>query len=228
MKRLEQITSSIIIFLLMPIFISAQESNVTSDLELWSSLGIEKKLGNKWKLSFEEEFRFTQDISRFDIYLSDLGVNYKLNKNFSLGANYRFYSNKDKDGDFNNAHRLSAKLNCGFKIERFKLDYRLQFQNKDEDFFKGSSNAVYNLRNRLTATYNIKGTKLEPYVQTELFSRFEKDEEAYFNKVRWTIGLNYSLSKKSDVNIFYRLNNELNQDFNKDTYIIGVGYTFSF
>ena len=207
----------------------AQETKITQDLEQWTSIGLSKKINKHWKISLEEEFRFTEDISKFDVFFTDLGLNYKFNKHFSLGANYRFYQNKDSVGDFQNQHRLSADFQYKYKISRFKVAYRLRFQNKDEDFFTNESgNNLYNLRNKFSIDYNINNFKLDPYFDMELFRRFENGEDSYFNKIRWTLGIEYSITKKSDIELFYRIDNELNQDYAKDTYIIGLGYKFSF
>ena len=140
----------------------------------------------------EEELRFTKDISRFDLFFTDLGLDYKINKHFSAGLNYRFYQNKNNDGDFITQHRLSANLNYKHKVDRFTFGYRLQFQNKDEDFLSSSSeNSVFNLRNRISVDYDIKNFKLEPYFQAELFRKYETGEGSYFNKVRWKLGARY-------------------------------------
>ena len=208
---------------------NAQETKVVSDLEYWTSIGISKKINDHWKITLEEEFRFTNDISRFDMFFTDLGLNYKFNKHFTLGANYRFYQNKNKDGVFITEHRWSTDFKYKHKISRFTIAYRLRFQNKDEDFFSNElGNNIYNLRNKLSADYNIKNFKLDPYFDVEVFRRFENGEDSYFNKIRWTLGLDYSITKKSDIELFYRIDNGLNQTYNKDTYIIGLGYKISF
>jgi hypothetical protein len=158
-----------------------------------------------------------------------LGVDYKINKHFSLGANYRFYQNKNSDNNFQTQHRLSADAEYKHKVNRFSLAYRLRFQNKDEDFFTGSSNHnLYNIRNKFSLAYNIKKFKLDPYFNVELYRQIEDVNTSELSKLRWTIGLDYSLKKRGNIDLFYRIDNELNQSYNKDTYILGLGYKFSF
>ncbi|MCD4768713.1 MAG: DUF2490 domain-containing protein [Bacteroidales bacterium] len=226
------IRNLIVVFLLFTSLLieaDAQETKVIRDLELWASTGVSKKINKHWKISLDQEFRFTKDISQFDIYFVDLGIDYKFNKHFTAGANYRFYQNKNRDGVFQTEHRWSTDFQYRHKISRFTIAYRLRFQNKDEDFFTDESgNNLYNLRNKLSVDYNIKSFKLDPCFDIELFRRFEKGEDSYFNKIRWTIGLEYPLKKFGDLELFYRIDNELNQDYAKDTYIIGLGYKVSF
>lgn len=223
------LVSILSLLLCFTINMNAQETAVTGDLEMWNSFAITKKISDRWKVSLEEELRFTKNISRFDIFFTDLGFEYKINKHLSAGLNYRFYQNKNKDGDFITQHRFSADIGYKQEIDRFTFAYRLQFQNKDEDFLsKSSENNVSNLRNKISVDYDIKNFKLEPYFQAELFRKYETDVNPYFNKVRWTLGAGYPVTKKSDIQIFYRIDNELNLSYPKNTYILGLGYKFSF
>jgi len=221
--------SVFVIIILMIRKTRAQETKVVSDFEQWTSIGLSTKLTKNWELSFEQNFRFTNNASQFDIYFSDLGFDYKINKHFYLGANYRFYQNKNKDGDFKTQHRWSTDFTYKQKVSRFKVSYRLRFQNKDEDFYTSeTSNNLYNLRNRLSIKYNIKGIKLDPFIETELYRQILEINSSELSKLRWTIGLEYPLKKFGDIETFYRLDNELNQSNSKDTYIIGLGYKFKF
>jgi len=209
--------------------LNAQETKVVSDIEQWTSIGISKEFNKHWKLSLEQEFRFTQDMSNFDTYLADLGVGYKLNKHFSFGLNYRFYQNKNADEIFKTQHRFSTDIQYKHKLSRFTLAYRLKLQNKDEDFFTaGSGENLFNLRNKFSVEYNINNFKLDPFFDVELYRSIENAGSTELSKLRWTLGVNYSLKKYGGVELFYRLDNELNQTYNKDTYIIGLGYKFSF
>jgi predicted porin len=230
MKR--KIENIILILLILSgsIFtVKAQDTKITGDLEQWTSIGISKKINKSWSISLDQEMRFSKDISQFDIYLADLGVDYKINKHFTLGANYRFYQNKDSYGNFQTEHRWSSDLKYKQKINRFTLAYRMRFQNKDEDFFTGeTSNNLYNLRNKFSIDYNIKSFKLDPFFDVELYRQIEDVNTTELTKLRWTLGVEYSLKSLGDIQLFYRIDNELNQSYNKDTYIVGVGYKFSF
>ncbi|PLX20264.1 MAG: hypothetical protein C0597_04310 [Marinilabiliales bacterium] len=222
----------IIIFIILAFTLkklAAQETKVIKDLEQWTSIGLSKKINKHWKLSLDQEFRFTKDMSNFDVYFSDLGVDYNINKQFSLGANYRFYQNKNNDGIFKTQHRWSSDITYKEKIDRFTFAYRLRFQNKDEVFYTDNSdNNFYNLRNRLSINYNIKDFKFDPVFELETFRQIDDLNNSTLNKLRWTLGLEYSVKGIGDIKFFGRFDNELNQTYNKDTYILGVGYKFKF
>jgi hypothetical protein len=214
---------------LLSAFGQDQETKVVKDLELWTSAGLSKKINKHWKISLDQQVRFLNEMSEFDVWFSDLGVDYKLNKYFRFGANYRFYQVKEDDNEFETQHRISADIKFKYKIDRFSLEYRLRGQNKDEDFLsdeQGKSNI--NLRNRLSVDYNIKNFKADPFFDVELFRRVYDFDNGEFSKLRWTMGVEFPVYKNNDVKVFYRIDNELNDPYAKDTYIIGVGYSYSF
>ncbi|MCK5028159.1 MAG: DUF2490 domain-containing protein [Bacteroidales bacterium] len=228
-RKTKYIILASLIFTGLIVTVKAQETKVISDLEQWTSIGISKKINDHWKISLDQEFRFSNDISQFDTYFTDLGVDYKINKHFAVGANYRFYQNKNKELNFESQHRWNTDFQYKQKVNRFTLAYRIRFQNKDEDFFTSeSSNNLYNLRNKFSVDYNIKKFKFDPFFNVELYRQIEGVNTTELSKLRWTLGLEYSLKKFGDVELFYRIDNELNQSYNKDTYIIGLGYKFSF
>lgn len=209
--------------------LNAQVAKVVSDLEQRTSIDISKKLNEHWKLSLNQEFRFTHNASNFDTYFVGLGVDYRFNKHFSLGADYRFYQNKNKEGFFMSQQRWSADLMYKQKLSRFSVSYRLRLQNKDDDFMTSASgDNLFQLRNKFSVDYNIKNFKLDPFFDVELYRSFENPGSSEFSKLRWTLGLNYSLKEFGGVEFFYRLDNELNQPNNKNTYIVGLGYKYSF
>lgn len=228
---MKNIKKSIFIVIFVGAILStfAQETVITSDLEQWTSLSISKKINKHWKLSLDQEFRLKHNASEFNIYFTDLGVDYKINKYFSLGANYRFYQNKNNDNVFITQHRWSTDLKYKQDIGRFELGYRLRFQNKDEDFYTSDTgNNLYNLRNKFSAEYNIRNCKIDPFFSTELYRTINSTNDTELSKFRWTLGLEYSIKKFGDIELYYRMDNELNLSYDKTTHIIGVGYKYSF
>jgi opacity protein-like surface antigen len=211
------------------IFGQKQETKVVKDLELWTSAGISKKLNKHWKISFDQEVRLTNEMSEFDTWFTDLGVDYKLNKHFRLGTNYRFYQIKEDDNQFKTKHRISADIKFKQKIDRFTIEYRLRGQNKDEDFLESTTNDnIFNIRNRISLSYNINHWKADPFFDAELYRRMYTLQDGKFSKLRWTMGVEFPLYKNSEVKLFYRIDNELNTNYPKDTFIIGLGYKYSF
>lgn len=228
MKNIKRLIS-IVILVAFVFPATAQKTVVTSDLEQWTTLSISKKINKHWKLSLDQEFRLNHNASEFNIYLTDLGVDYKINRHFSLGANYRFYQNKNNDNVFVTQHRWSADAKYEQDIGRFELGYRIRFQNKDEDFYTSNSgNNIYNLRNKFSVDYNIRNCRIDPFFSTELYRSINNSSDTELSKLRWTFGLDYSVKRFGNIELYYRMDNELNLSYDKTTHIIGVGYKYSF
>lgn len=80
------------------------------------------------------------------------------------------------------------------------------------------------LRSRLQIEYDKKGLNVTPYVNVELFNAWS------LQKVRYTAGLDWKLSKQHSLGAFYRYQNVRNDDDDNEpnTHLLGVGYKFKF
>lgn len=79
------------------------------------------------------------------------------------------------------------------------------------------------LRSRLTAKWDIKNCKIEPFASVELFSR--TDEWRGHDKIRYRIGAEYKIDKDNDISIYYMFQD--NHSSSKPAgHAIGIGYTF--
>lgn len=219
----------IIIFLFFGTAIYAQTTKVVSDLQLRNSIGLSYEVVDNFELSFKQELRLNHNASSYDKAFAELGASYKLNKYLKVGGNYRFYKNQQWDGDYENQQRWALKVNAKYKIERFKFKYRIQFQNKDEDFWANDSENynVYNLKNRFSVAYNIPKIKLEPEISAELFRRYY-NETAEFSKMRFGASLLYPIKKWLDADVGYYLERELNTTQPASINIVKVGLNFNF
>ena len=85
---------------------------------------------------------------------------------------------------------------------------------------KHKNNTV--LRSRLTAKYDIKGSKISPFVSTELYTRL--DSWRGFEKLRSRIGASYKINKDNSFEIYY-LFEKAGKKGSANTRAIGVGYS---
>jgi Protein of unknown function (DUF2490) len=217
------------LILLLPILSFGQTTKVVSDLELRSSVEISKEVLDNLELSYEQEIRLNNNASSFDKTFAEFGAKYKINKYLRLGIDYRFYRNTQSDGDLENQQRWAAKVNTKYKIDRFTFKYKLQFQNKDEDFWANDSGNenVYNLRNEFTISYNIPKTKLKPQISTELYRRYY-ERNSDFNKIKFGAEISFPIKKWLDAEAGYYFDRELNTTLPASIHIMQVGFKFNF
>ncbi len=221
----------IVLGLLLNTGIYSQETSVARDFELWNSFSLTKKICKKIDLNLEEEFRFYKNASQLDVLFTELSIEYKINKHFDLGVEYRFYRNTKNDGSHEFQKRIRGEITYNHKIKWFRLSYRLSFQDKDENLWlneETSGESIYNLRNKLSVRYDIKNNKLLPYLATEIFRAYEKNKDPEFNKYRFTAGARYPIFKNTKLELFYRFDKELNVNNLKSSHIIGTGLNYRF
>ena len=73
--------------------IFSQQIKVTRDFGMWGGVNIKKKLSKTLDLNLEQQLRFHTNSSKLDDYIIDFGSKYRMNKNFRLGANFRYTYN---------------------------------------------------------------------------------------------------------------------------------------
>ena len=80
------------------------------------------------------------------------------------------------------------------------------------------------LRSRLQVEYDKKGLNLTPYANVELFNVWS------LQKVRYTAGVDWKLSKVHAVGAFYQYQkvNDDDDDFEPDRHLLGITYKFKF
>lgn len=222
--------SSLVLLLLTFSGISdAQELKVIRDFRLFAELRAEKTLFNNWKIALGPTLKLEKDASRIDEFDLDLDVIYELNKIIGIGTGYRFTWHHKSDGTYIPKHRLYCELLFNQKISRFKLDYRVRFQNVDDDYFQAEQFMETRniLRNRLQLKYDFPGIKLSPYIGTELYGIFSQDKEFAF-KMKYTLGVKYYFEKWGQIKILYRIDRELNDPDPYTYFHIGIGYSYDF
>ncbi|MBP0903323.1 DUF2490 domain-containing protein [Mariniflexile gromovii] len=235
MKKIVNIKPFCLFILLLsvvfPMNINAQTSN-SKNLNAWSTVSIEYKLNKKWSFELAEQLRLKENLSLVDEYFTELQTEYSVNKNFSLSAGARFIRQNDTEGNiqgYENHFRFQFDASYKHKINDFKLDYRLRYQNKNDLSVSVADGDYANqhLRFKTDVEYNIKNWKLDPQFSAEIFNHFEKGEDGGFDKYRLTFGTDYDMKKYGKISLYYRFEKELNVDLPETTNIIGLSYKYT-
>jgi len=200
------------------------------DMELWTSVELEKKVSKKVRISLEEELRFNDNISRFNKFYSNLGLSYRINKFVRVGCNYRFEQKKQPENYYSTRHRLSAELILRYKVNRFRISCRNRYQQKYADINSSDDGLIPRsyTRSRIQVEYNIRKNPLTPYISYEFYYKVNNVEDNEIDTNRYTAGLEYPLNKRNDLDIFFRIAEQVNVNKPVTSSIIGVSYSFSF
>lgn len=200
------------------------------DLELWTSIEVEKRLNKKLRLTFEEQARFNENISGFFKFNSDIGISYRINKYVKIGANYRLEQKKQPENYYSTRHRFTSDLILRYEVARFLFSYRNRYQHKYVDLYSsedGSIPRTYN-RSRIQAEYNIRKNPLTPYISYEFYFKLNNFEYNEIDTHRYTVGFEYSLNKRNDLDLYFRILKHVNVNRPVTSNIIGISYCYSF
>ena len=188
-----------------------------SNFGTWVEIEISKKIVKDVDFSFIPEVRFNNDFS-VDEYILEGKVNYEPFKFFEIGGAYRYNTEiKNKGNEVSHSAVLDLTGKTGF--ERFDASLRARFTN-DAD---GDELRTFYFRPRAKISYNIKGSKLEPYVNYELFINLREND---LYKQRFDIGVQRKLGNFHRIGFYYRLQDYLNDKTSLN--ILGIDYRFKF
>lgn len=215
-----------ILFLIAWVNLSAQEIKKTRDLGLWMGASIEYKFKDDYLLTFSQDLRLFESLSEIDKYITDLGLEYKIDKNFKFGANLRYFLNKRNNKTISQDWRYNLDLKFRAKLRtKFRLKYRLRFQSNYQDapavIYRGVKS---NLRNKIAINYAVNDNNLA-YLSSELFREIVAYRKPYFNKMRLLIGDKLQ-TKLGEFDTSLGYERELNSDYPLNYFFARVYYTF--
>lgn len=202
-------------FLLMT---SVKAQDVENEFQLRTSVKVGFNLVKHVKLSFTPEVRFKNDFS-IDKYQLEVAIDYQPIKLISLGGSYRFVINPRNTKDTEYLSRYAFDITFQKKLKRFNPSLRLQYTNDDDDV----EDASVFMRYKASLEYNIPKTKITPTLGIEAFQQLENGQ---MNKMRYSLGLDYKLSKHNYIGLGYKLDYYLKEYKNK--HIVEVQYKYSF
>jgi len=225
------IKSSTVLLLLLSkcIIMEAQDTKVIRDMHLWSGVGIEKSFKNNLSISLDQEIRFKQNITEINNYFTEIGLRYRISKNFSLEGGYRFTRDKNSDNSYDNLTRYNLDLRYKGKINPITIYYRLRYQKEVEGMNLLDQSIPYEkyVRNRLSVRYNKLG-KIKPYISLETFQLFRPLRVAEFEYIRFLCGIKYEPRKIGEFNLAYGFNREVRSNQPAMVYTLKIHYTYIF
>ena len=212
---MRKIQNSILLLLFFTFSSIAQEN----DFQIWTSLSVNDKVTYKTDINVKHGLRFRENSSLLSKSYSDIRLKYKYNKRVSLGVGYRDINEWNKQLSREQESRYYSDLYLRHKIDRFVFSVRNRYQ-------KQGSTRLYNylFRQKLSITYNIRKNKLDPLLAAEYFY----SEQKQINKLRYTLGFSYPISKDLDFDIAYRIQQQLNIENPETLFILSGKLSYDF
>lgn len=204
------------------------------DAGMWATLSIQHAINKKINLVIDEEFRLKENYQRINLFYTNIGIDYKVNKFLKISPTYRTIQKKKLDGNYSYRHRLMLDVTVKKKLKKITLSERVRYQIEVQDFYtskKGKFPEQY-LRLKTDIKYDI-GKKITPYFSCEFRYQIRNprgDGPVYdngFHRVRNVLGAEYEINKKNSINLYYLYQTEFNISTPESIYILGIGYSLT-
>ena len=199
-------------------FAQVDAPEIQEDFEIWTSINFEKEFLQHFEAEFEGSYRIYDNATRLKGLLGELGVTYKHKKWLRIKMGYRIASRVD-----HTEHRLKGDVIVRAEINRFEISLRNRLQRE----WEVNREPVDFLRERLKIGYNIKNFPLDPFLAGEAWYRFSNIDNQ-FEEFRVDIGVQWGIGNKTDLELFYRIMDEINVNNPLRSYVFGIEVTYSF
>ncbi len=201
------------------------------DAWLWGTLSLDKKLSKKFTVDLDEELRMFDNMSRVNLFFTNLSLEYKLSKTFHFAVAYRFI-NKNQDTYYSQRHRVYVDASYRKKWKQFTFVYRLRLQGQMRDIHssdKGYSVETY-MRHKFDLQYSYK--KFKPYLAAEFRYQFTNPRDPggddLWDRGRYYAGCEYDFNKKNELNLYYMIQHDYNIPFYEEDFTTGIQFTHHF
>ncbi len=201
------------------------------DFQVWNSFEVEKKVTKKFDINLEQEFRFNNNASSFDVSNTSLGGSYAINKISKTGLGYRFSDAYDIESGYSQSQRFYLDLVVKYKAGDFIFNFRERAL-FDQELENNSYNAKipeWYLRHRLQVKYNVPEISLFPYVEAEFYQSLNNAVKNTIDKTRLTGGLDYKFKSDISIGLFYRYQvTHKWMKTQKETFVLGTSVSYQF
>ncbi|HEU4719229.1 MAG TPA: DUF2490 domain-containing protein [Bacteroidia bacterium] len=200
------------------------------DLGSWMTFSANKGLFGKLEFNFDQEFRLRDNLTNVNLFYTNLGFSYKVNKYMKVSATYRFIDKHKSDGSYGLRNRFFTDLTFKIKPGKFNLSYRFRCQ---EEWRGAGYNDTYGnvpeiyIRNLFKVAYKLTG-HWSPYAGTELRWQLQNPRIPYYNgfdRSRFFAGTDYKINDHNTAGVYFLYQLEWNVVDPETLYIIGLEYS---
>lgn len=201
------------------------------DAGLWTTATFECSLNSKFGFFVTEEMRLKENFSRLNLFYTNVGLEYKINKNLKTSLAYRTTQKFLPDNLFSFRHRLQWDVVTKTSPGNFELSYRHRLQTDVRNFYSSDKGSVpeWYSRSKFQVKYNIS-KQWAPYFSVELryqiFDPRDPESDQVWHRIRYQGGIDFKLNSRNYLGVYYLIQNEFDIIDPERIYIVGLEYTF--
>ena len=218
-----------LLFLFFLLLIPGELPGQQKDFQSWWEFSLDKRLSNGFELSGEIEQRFKNNSLQYDRSLVTVAGEYRINEYLDVATGFRAILDSNREMELNAKYRLHMDATGRYSLSGFDLSLRVRFQYGFEDLLDPLFLDVNNFvnRNRLKVAHHIFGTRLGWFGAVESWHLLNDQPNRLLYKMRYSAGVQYTLNFKSQINIRYILEDELNVVNPMQSHILVFGFSHS-
>ena len=202
------------------------------DAGSWNTFNVEKTINSKFTFLFTEELRLKENFTRLNLFYTNLGMEYKVTKNFKAALVYRWIDKYQDDDSYSFRNRLMLDLTLKKKFGKVTFSYRNRTQVEARDIYTSAAGKIpeWYSRNKIGAKYDM-GKRYTPFASAEFRYQFHDprnvESDGYWHRDRYVLGAEYEINKKNTFSAYYLIQREYNVLSPQNLYIVGLEYTLS-
>lgn len=214
---MHKLYSQVFLIIAFPVCVmaSAGYKPTYADAGNWNTLNFTYKLNSKWGLLFTQEFRLRENYSRLNLFYTNFGVNYAINKSIKVGLIYRLIDKYLEDNSFSFRHRFMLDGSYKFDYGKWGFGIRQRFQMEWRDVYSSELGLYPELFSRTKAEVSYDVTpKFSPYISTEFRAQFtdprNNADDDNLSRNRTIFGGNYIVNNAVKVGAYFLHQAEFN------------------
>ena len=193
------------------------------------AIQIEKKITPSFSTSLYHQIALNENYSELGYAIFDLGLNYRLNSNFTVGINYRILSLRNLENNYDQRQFLYGDIAWSKNKGDFTLNIRTRYLTKyygthfvENENFKANK---HYLRNKVLLKYELNYT-YSVFVSTEQIYRLDN---LYKTELwRYSGGLNYRINIRNRLQLSFSISKQINKKAPDRNYTTGLTYYYKF
>lgn len=232
MKRFTKPMNSAALRIVFPIIIlvlSLTDVNGQyQDFRSWWSGKVSYELTDELEASLDLGQRFRSNSLVYDKTLVTAGLEYEIINDLKIEGGYRFVVLKNDRLNWETRYRVHADLSYDIDIDPVTIQLRERLQYGFEELNSVgaySSNKLVN-RNRLKVEYDIFSSPLTLFGSGEFFVDLNERTPFLPSAIRFEAGVELMLSFKTDLEVSYMIDHELNDSNPLTAHVLVVGFSY--
>lgn len=196
--------------------------------KVWTEVGVGGNVIKDLQWGLDVTSRFGSN--GLETFFPQVTFKYKVTKWFRPSIDYRFISDRQKQGYYSYSHRINFNAEFRYSIDRLYLKSRIRYQ---YGFNRLSNSPLYDpefdqaIRWKLEGKYDINDFFLSPVVSGELF--YDPMYGPYgqqINKARVFAGFDLDLNSPHSISVGYIYDAKINLPKARTRHILSLSYSY--